>query len=137
MAGGSVLPMQTIRSVEEPEEQPSLTYRLDLKEGRVLGMVDGVEAVRQAAALALLTPRFKCLAYGTQYGSELYRIITDPGMTEELARAEIDRAAREALSTDSRIVDVTSVETEFDGENARVTIGLTTVFGDTDVEVLI
>lgn len=132
----SVLPSQTIRGVEDPAEQPSLTYRLDLKARRVLGMVDGVEAVRQAAMLALLTPRFKCLIFDNQYGSELCNVITDTEMTEELARTEIDRYVREALSRDPRIVAVTSIEPEFEGENVIVRVGLTTTFGDTDVEVI-
>ena len=37
-----------VTQVEEAAEPPSKTYRLDLEDGRILGMVDGQEAVRQA-----------------------------------------------------------------------------------------
>lgn len=42
-----------IDEVTEAEEQPSLTYRLDLDNGRIVGKVDGLEAVNQAIRKAL------------------------------------------------------------------------------------
>lgn len=135
MATGSVLPAQTILGVEEPEAQPSLAYRLDLKERRVLGMVDGVDAVRQAATLMLLTPRFKCLIFDNQYGSELCQVIEDPDMTEALARELIDRTVRETLVTDDRILDITGVSSRFEGENVYITVDMNTVFGPAEVGV--
>ena len=60
-----------VTQVEEAAEPPSKTYRLDLEEGRILGMVDGQEAVRQAIHKAIITPRWKCLIYDNQYGSEI------------------------------------------------------------------
>ena len=49
-----------ISGIEEEKEQPSLTYKLDLKAGRIVGKVDGLEAVNQYIEKALLTPRFHC-----------------------------------------------------------------------------
>ena len=61
------IPIQTIT---EAEERPSKTYKLDLKAGRIVGYVDELEAVNQAILKAIITPRFKCLIYDNQYGSE-------------------------------------------------------------------
>ena len=52
-----------ISGIEEEKEQPSLTYKLDLDTGRIVGKVDGLEAVNQFILKALLTPRFHCLVY--------------------------------------------------------------------------
>ena len=60
-----------VETVLEAEEQPSLTYRLDLENGRIVGKVDGLTAVNQAIRKAIITPRFKCLIYDPQYGSEI------------------------------------------------------------------
>ena len=43
-----------ISGIEEEKEQPSLTYKLDLKTGRIVGKVDGLEAVNQYIEKALL-----------------------------------------------------------------------------------
>ena len=78
-----------ISGIEEEKEQPSLTYKLDLDTGRIVGKVDGLEAVNQFILKALLTPRFHCLVYDNQYGSEIKDTVTDESATEELIRAEI------------------------------------------------
>ena len=66
-----------ISGIEEEKEQPSLTYKLDLDTGRIVGKVDGLEAVNQFILKALLTPRFHCLVYDNQYGSEIKDTVTD------------------------------------------------------------
>ena len=38
----------------EYTEQPTRTYRLDMEAGRILGMTDGLEAMRQAVLKILL-----------------------------------------------------------------------------------
>ena len=60
-----------VATVQEAAEKPSKTYKLDLDKGRILGMVDGQEAVRQAIRKAIIKPRWKCLIYDNQYGSEI------------------------------------------------------------------
>ena len=50
-----------IAEVQDAQEKPSRTYRLDLDAGRIVGFVDNLEAVQQAIRKAIITPRFKCL----------------------------------------------------------------------------
>ncbi len=75
-----------VTEVVEAKEKPSKTYKLDLDKGRIMGMVDGQEAVRQAIRKAIITPRFKCLIYNSQYGSEIEEAITQKDATEAYTR---------------------------------------------------
>lgn len=94
-----------VTTVEEAAEPPSKTYRLDLEEGRILGMVDGQEAVRQAIHKAIITPRWKCLIYDNQYGSEIEAaVIQSMGRaSNEYIEAVVPGFVRDALRPDSRI----------------------------------
>lgn len=86
---GSVFIPIPISGIEEEREEPSFTYKLDLDAGRIMGKVDGLEAVNQFIRKALITPRFHCLIYDNQYGSEIKDTITSENATEELIEAEI------------------------------------------------
>ena len=70
-----------ISGIEEEREEPSLTYKLDLDAGRIAGKVDGLEAIKQFIRKALITPRFHCLIYDNQYGSEIKDTITSKNAT--------------------------------------------------------
>ena len=108
-----------ISGIEEEKEQPSLTYKLDLDTGRIVGKVDGLEAVNQFILKALLTPRFHCLVYDNQYGSEIKDTVTDESATEELIRAEIPRLVEDALLCDGRILKVYDFEFEFNEDSCN------------------
>ena len=133
----SVLPPFPIESVEEEQEQPSLTYKLDLDKGVIVGMVDGIEAVQQAIRKALITPRFKCLIYDNQYGSEIKQVITAEDATPEFIQTEIPRLVKDALSQDTRILRVYNFDVEVKGDEAFVRFDVDTVFGETTIETII
>lgn len=104
MAQSVYIPLP-VAAVEEAAEPPSRTYRLDLEEGRILGMIDGQEAVRQAIHKALITPRWKCLIYDNQYGSEL-----EAAVVQSMGRASngyieavVPGFVRDALRPDTRV----------------------------------
>ena len=78
-----------INEVTEAVEKPSLTYNLDLEKGRIIGKVDGIEAVKQAIHKAIITPRFKCLIYDNQYGSEIRDVIIAQDATPEYTETVI------------------------------------------------
>ena len=59
----------------EVETQPSLTYALDIEHGRIRGMVDELESLRQAIYLILSTERYAYLIYSWNYGVELVELI--------------------------------------------------------------
>jgi hypothetical protein len=120
-------------------EQPSRTYRLDLDRGRILraGSCDGLDAANQYIRKALISPRFQCLIYDNQYGSEIkQRIITDDA-TPEFIETELPRLVRDALLVDSRILGVFGFSFSFDAENVFINFSANTIFGTTEVEVIL
>lgn len=126
-----------ISDLEQEQEQPSLTYRLDLERGHIIGRVDGLEAINQAIKKALITPRFRCSIYDNQYGSELKQTVIAEDATREYIDADMSRLVRDALLPDSRILDAYDVSLSFDGEEARIHLTAKTIFGSTTIEEVI
>lgn len=126
-----------VTEVTEAEEKPSLTYKLDLDKGRIVGKVDGLEAVNQAIRKAIITPRFKCLIYDNQYGSEIEDTVIAKDATPELIEAVIPGFVKDALKPDTRILKVYDFEFEFKGEGAYIFFRADTVFGETEFEEVI
>lgn len=126
-----------IDTVKEAEEQPSLTYRLDLENGRIVGKVDGLEAVNQAIRKAIITPRFKCLIYDNQYGSEIEEAIIAKDATREYAEAATEGFIKDALLPDTRILSVYDFRIDFEEDGARILFKADTIFGETEIEEVI
>ena len=122
--------------VEEAQELPSLTYSLDFKRGRIMrtGSVDGIEAIRQFIKKALLTPRFRCLIYDNQYGSELKETIIAEDVTREFIEAEIPRLVEDALLVDSRVLSVYDFSFEFESDGVHIRFLASTVYGEIIIE---
>ncbi|MBQ9346614.1 MAG: DUF2634 domain-containing protein [Oscillibacter sp.] len=126
-----------IATVQEAEEKPSLTYRLDLDAGRIVGMVDGLEAVNQAIRKAILTPRFKCLIYDNQYGSEIEDAVLMKKATRAYIRSALEGFIRDCLKPDTRILTVRDVDIGFEEDDVYVTFKADTVFGETEIREVI
>lgn len=133
----SVLVPFPIDNVEQEKEQPSLTYRLDLDRKRVIGRVDGLDAVNQFIRKALITPRFKCLVYNNQYGSEIKEGIIAGDASSEYITSDMPRLVKDALLVDSRILDVYDFTFSFADERAFIRFSADTVFGTTIIEEVI
>jgi regulator of extracellular matrix RemA (YlzA/DUF370 family) len=123
-----------ISEVAAAAEKPSLTYALDLDKGRIVGKVNGLQAVNQAIRKAIITPRFKCLLYDNQYGSEIREVVIAKDASEALLRAMIPRMVEDALKPDTRILKVYDFSIDVYGERARVFFRADTVFGETKFE---
>ncbi len=126
-----------IDTVTEAEEQPSLTYRLDLDNGRIVGKVDGLGAVNQAIRKAIITPRFKCLIYDNQYGSEIEDAIIAKDATAEYIEAVTEGFVKDALRPDTRILSVYDFQFEFENDKAYIFFRADTIFGKTEIEEVI
>lgn len=126
-----------IETVKEAEEQPSLTYRLDLENGRIVGKVDKLEAVNQAIKKAIITPRFKCLIYDNQYGSEVEEAIIAKDATTDYIEAVTEGFIRDALRPDTRILSVYDFQFEFKEDKAYIFFRADTIFGKTEIEEVI
>lgn len=126
-----------VESLEEAAELPSATYRLDLDSGRILGRVDGIEAIKQAIRKALITPRFRCLIYSTDYGSEIKNTVIAGDATPEYIECDMPRLVEDALAMDERILNIRDFAVSIEGEIARVSFVVDTVFGETEIDEVI
>ncbi|MCC8157301.1 MAG: DUF2634 domain-containing protein [Oscillospiraceae bacterium] len=126
-----------ISEVVEAEELPSRTYRLDLDAGRIVGFVDGLEAVNQAIRKAIITPRFKCLIYDNQYGSEIEDAIIAKDASTDYIESVTEGFVRDALKPDTRILDVYDFEFEFKDDAAYISFKADTIYGETEIEEVI
>ncbi|RTE09299.1 DUF2634 domain-containing protein [Paenibacillus whitsoniae] len=108
-------------------EEPSVTYALDPVAGRIIGRVDGLEAVRQAVYKILQTERFTYLIYGPDYGCELQSLI---GKSAVFVRTELNRRIQEALLQDDRIKAIEDLTIRLNGDSAIVTFTVITIYGN-------
>lgn len=119
------------------EEKPSKTYRLDLDAGRIVGIIDRIEAVNQAIRKAIITPRFKCLIYDNQYGSEITEAVISKDATPEYVKTIVPGFIKDALKPDTRILDVHDFEFEFKGDSAYISFTADTIYGKSKIEEVI
>lgn len=107
-------------------EQPGRTWRIDWEAGRVVGMVDGLEAVKQAVYKVLQTPRYEHLIYTPNYGHELRTLI---GKDPLLIRSEARRMIREALMQDDRILAVEDFDVKVNGDSILIAFTVRSRYG--------
>lgn len=118
---------------ETVREQPSRTYRVDFKRGRVSGFTDGVSAMEQAILLILNTERFRHLIYSWDYGSEVNSTL---GEDFQLAMSEVRRYITEALEQDERITGVDGFKfAQTDRNTLSASFTVRTIFGDISEQI--
>lgn len=124
-----------IVEVADTREKPSETYKIDFERGRIIGRVDELDAVVQAAYKAILTPRFESLLYDSQYGSELAALFRREDITPELVEAEVPRIIKDALKPDTRITDVRDIEIQNENDAVYISFEIETIYGTKRLEV--
>ena len=127
-----------VTAIEDEEEITSRTYAIDWDHGRIVGFVDGQEAVKQFIKKALLTPRFKCLIYG----SEIRETIVQRTATREYIEAEMPFLVRDTLIYDERILDVYNMSFEFKDtypqqDSAIISFDVDTIYGNMHMKEVI
>lgn len=108
---------------------PSLTFKLHHDTKHIRGMIDRLEAVKQAVFLMLSVPRLEHLIYSQYYGHEINELA---GKDDEYVYGDIERVIREALMIDDRISNIENFEFRKYGENFIVTFRIITIFGSFD-----
>lgn len=89
--------------IEEFESPPSLTYRLDFINKRIIGKVDDKEAVMQFIKKVLYTSKYAYASYDWYYGNEILALV---GMPYDYIVTELPRIVDEALLVDDRILSI-------------------------------
>lgn len=87
--------------------QPSKTYHLDLQRGRIVGFVDGYEAIKQAIIKIMLTEKYAYVIYDHYYGVGLEQYI---GKDISFVVADLGSTIENALLYDDRILAVNDIE---------------------------
>jgi|GEM_PF-691974 len=123
--GGVAVPADAAAGAVET----SRTYRLDPAAGRIVGMTDGVDAIKQHVWKVLGTERYRHFIYSGDFGHEI-RLGLDAG----LIRAELRRWITEALIADERIVAVSDFALDIEGDSAQVSFTVESIFGSFRME---
>lgn len=115
----------------EKTEYPTLTYAV--KDGRISGMADGLEAMRQAIDTSLRTERYRYQIYSPNFGSELNGLVGKPA---EYVMSMLKRRITEALKTDRRVISVEGFAfDERESGSLACTFDVRTVYGAVRSEV--
>lgn len=106
---------------------PTKTYRIDYANNRIMGTVDGPEAVMQFVQKVLKTDKYAFEIYDWYYGNELLKLV---GHSYDYVATRIPNIFREALLVDDRIIDVRDfVVTQTDLDAVLVVCYIDTVYG--------
>lgn len=112
----------------EIEEQPSLTYKMDLNGDSVWGFVDEQEAMKQAIFRILNTERYQFIIYPWYYGIETIDLYGEP---VTYVCPELERRITEALLIDTRIISVTDFEFDLEVKGVVHTMfTVNTIYGE-------
>lgn len=108
---------------------PSKTFCL--REGRIIGYTDGLEAVNQSIEAILSIERFDWVIYSWNYGVELKKLF---GRPMRLVKSKLKKRIREALMQDDRITGVDAFSFAVSGRKLHVTFTVHTVWGNIEKE---
>ena len=93
--------------------------------------------MQQAIRKALITPRFKCLIYDNQYGSEIEEAVTTNDATREYIRSVVPGFVEDCLKPDSRVLGVSNFGFEFREDGAYISFDADTIFGKISIEEVV
>lgn len=110
--------------------EPDKNYQI--VDNRIVGTVDGIDAVKQAVFLILNIERYDYPIYSWDFGVELKDLI---GQDIDYVMAEVKRRVTEALLQDDRIEDVNDFEFEVDKPKVHVTFTVYVNYGSFEQEM--
>ncbi|MGL5511644.1 MAG: DUF2634 domain-containing protein, partial [Sporomusa sp.] len=98
---------------------------------KIVGNVDGLEAIQQAVYKILNTERYQYVIYSWNYGIELADLF---GRPIPYVYSELPRRITEALTYDDRISNVTNFELSHNKNDVLAKFTVVTVAGTFDAE---
>lgn len=113
--------------------EPSRTWLIDYKRGRIGDFIDDERAIRQFIAKAISTARDHYIIYNEDYGCDIFDLFGQ-SLTTDLIEAEIPRYLRDALVYDDRIEDVSDISIDLSGDILHVEITVELVEGENITE---
>lgn len=122
------------------ENTATKTYRVRIatngEDDRIVGYVDGLEAIKQSVYFILSTERYPYIIYTWNYGIELNDLIGQP---MPYVMSEVERRVTDALTQDDRIISVGDFDFTVDHNKLSVTFNVVTNQGNlpTELEVVV
>lgn len=114
------------------------TYKMDFDKKRIIGMIDGFDASKQAIQKALLTKRFAYQIYDDQYGCDIANKIGNTSLTPDYLDSDIPFMLQDMLVPDDTIIGVGDVEFEMlASDSVFIKCLIQTIYGVTEVEGVI
>jgi phage baseplate assembly protein W len=107
----------------DTEVLPSKTFSI----AENAGMIDNLEAVKQAVEIILDVNRYESPILPWSFGNEMRNLIGEP---MDFAAIESERYIKEALKQDDRITDVVDFEFTDNGGALLASYRVTTIYGD-------
>ena len=118
--------------IDEYTQEPSLTYYIDIANGRLHKKIDDLDAVSQAALKILATELYSSIIYDDSYGIGLQRLI---GKDMDFVMADLERTITDALTNDDRITGISDFNAEqISSDTIKATFTINTIFGSTTLE---
>lgn len=115
--------------------QPSKTYYIDHEKGRIIGNIDGMDAINQYIRKVFKTERFRYLIYNSEFGIELEKFLIG-NYSEELLKIELVNVIMDALN-DNRITSLDDFNPQFEKDKAYVEFVANTIFGKANVKEVV
>lgn len=113
------------------------TFKLNLEQNNISGIIDGMDALIQMVETILMTERYQWEIYSWKFGSELESLI---GKNMMLVQTELKRRLTDALMQDDRIVSIKDFKFSKGGSGKMsllVSFTAETIYGDLEREVSI
>lgn len=129
-----MLPISSIDEVVETKTKTNKTFKIDFENGKIGGVIDEKEALKQAVHIAIITQRYKYAIFSHSYGTELESAL-DEGYVKGMGR--VKNAICESLLCDDRIKAVEDFEFERRGGAMMVKFRVVSSLGDVDVTEVI
>lgn len=120
----------------EEEVQPlPQEYGIDFQTGKLTGaMVEGLEAVKVWAWLALKSPRYRFRQLSWQYGAELENLIGTV-YSEEYTEAQARKMVEDCLLLNRYITGITDFVCTAENDRLKLEFTILTEFGEGDMAI--
>lgn len=128
-----MIPNSTVVNLNNYEIQPSLTYKLDLENKRIVGKVDNSDSVFQAIVKILSTDKYAWEIYDWNYGQEILKLV---GKEFSYIKVRLPQIIQEALLQDDRIKDITDFTIEkVSSDSVHASFRIVTIFSTINYEM--
>ena len=120
-----------------PVPKNTKTSAIDFENHRLTSRrIDGIEAVEQYIHKALITPRFKCLIYGPDYGSQIKQLLMSYP-TQKYLEASMEHIGKDAIIHDSRILSMDNFVMKLNEDEIHISFTVQTIYGEREIEEVI